>query len=159
MIRPLHPEDIPALLTLNNAHATELSWQDPGMFNRLLEAASFVRVAADASAFLVAMDEQAAYQGRHFQWFKARYDRFLYIDRVVVAVERRGDGTARALYAALFDHAKVQGRTRLCCEVNVEPPNPASARFHTKLGFHPVGRSMPLDGGKVVDYLVKDAWT
>ena len=156
MIRALRPEDLPPLLALNNAHATELSWQDPGAFGRLLHAASFVRVACDGEALLVAMGEHAAYQGLHFRWFKARYDRFLYIDRVVVALDRRGRGVAGALYAALAAHAEAQGCPRLCCEVNTRPPNPASMRFHAAQGFENAGSSVMSDSGKTVAYLVRE---
>ena len=32
------------------------------------------------------------------------------------------------------------GHTVLCCEINVDPPNVASDRFHGAFGFEEVGR-------------------
>ncbi|TIP69850.1 MAG: GNAT family N-acetyltransferase, partial [Mesorhizobium sp.] len=71
----------------------------------------------------------------NFLWFRERYPRFVYVDRVVVAGEARGRGHARRLYEDLFDHALRAGQTIVTCEVNAEPPNPASDAFHAALGF------------------------
>lgn len=147
---------MPALLALNNAHATELSPHDAGSFAALLQAASFVLVAEGAAALLVAMDQDAWYDSHNFRWFKDRYERFMYIDRVVVAPEARGCGAGRALYGALTAHAAARGHVPLCCEVNVAPPNPASACFHAALGFAEVGRAVLPNRNKEVAYLVRE---
>jgi predicted GNAT superfamily acetyltransferase len=42
----------------------------------------------------------------------------------------------------------------LCCEVNLEPPNPGSLRFHQSIGFVEVGRLGTADT-KMVQLLVK----
>jgi predicted GNAT superfamily acetyltransferase len=42
----------------------------------------------------------------------------------------------------------------ICCEVNLDPPNPASDAFHASLGFHEIG-SAAMSNGKVVRYLTK----
>ncbi len=49
--------------------------------------------------------------------------------------EARGRGVARALYEAVFADARAAGLPLVCCEVNVEPPNPVSDAFHAALGF------------------------
>ena len=49
-----------------------------------------------------------------------------------------------------------EGRERLVCEINSEPPNPQSDAFHRKLGFH-AGRSQVLEGkGKTVRYWARE---
>jgi predicted GNAT superfamily acetyltransferase len=53
-------------------------------------------------AFLLAFEQTDDYDGIHFKWFQSRYDRFLYVDRVVVAEEHRSHGHGRKLYADLF---------------------------------------------------------
>jgi predicted GNAT superfamily acetyltransferase len=40
------------------------------------------------------------------------------------------------LYADLFKRAKQLGQTRIVCEVNSQPPNPLSDKFHAAQGFH-----------------------
>lgn len=143
--------DLPALLALNNTHAVELSWQEPAAFAQLLECACFVRSIGGADALLVAFDQDAAYDNANFAWQKARYPRFVYIDRVVVAAHARGRGLARMLYAELSAWALAQGHERLVCEINADPPNPGSVAFHQGLGFRPVGEAQ-LGNGKTVSY-------
>jgi hypothetical protein len=46
------------------------------------------------------------------------------------------------------------GYTRVCCEVNVEPPNPGSDAFHANLGFEEIGRAFVPEREKTVRYLV-----
>jgi len=149
--RAITGDDLPALLALNNAHARELSWQEPAAFARLLRQAFFARTCADAQALLIALDQDADYDNPNFAWLSARYRRFVYIDRVVVDARARGKGLARQLYAALAAHARLHGHDCLVCEINADPPNPASVAFHQQLGFRPVGEAR-LDNGKTVTY-------
>lgn len=159
MILPLSLDDLTAdaalrnaVLTLNNAHAVELSFADePRMAMLVREAFLAARIGA-VDALLLAFDEGALYDSVNFQWFQNGFDRFVYIDRVVTAPAARGKGHARALYAYLFAAARAAGHARIVCEVNAEPPNPASAAFHAALGFVPVGEAL-LANGKTVTYL------
>ena len=88
-------------------------------------------------------------------WFRERYPRFVYVDRVVVAAEARGRGHARRLYEDLFDHVRRAGHTIVTCEVNADPPNPASDAFHAALGFSEVGDAVIHGGKKSVRYYAK----
>lgn len=45
--------------------------------------------------------------------------------------------------------------TTLCAEVNVEPPNPDSLRFHQRLGFKVIKKNHEHEPGYVVDFLSK----
>ncbi len=147
--------DEAALLALNNAHAVELSLLSAGRLRQLLAAAFHARVAADGAALLIAFDQGADYDSPNFRWFQARYQRFVYVDRVVVAPAARGRGLARALYADLIAAAAGAGHDRVCCEVNSAPPNPASDAFHAALGFHEVGSAHLADRDKAVRYLIR----
>lgn len=144
--------DVPALLPLNNIHATELSELDASRFTALVGAAFCALRTIDHQAFLVSFDQNAAYDSANFLWFKARYDRFVYVDRVVVARALRGQGIARAFYTALFAQARAAGHERIVCEVNSDPPNPASMAFHTTLGFEIVGAAHLAEKGNFVHY-------
>ena len=44
------------------------------------------------------------------------------------------------------------GHDQIVCEVNSEPPDPASDAFHTALGFREIGRATIHDGRKAVRY-------
>ncbi len=87
------------------------------------------------SAFLLAFDEGAEYDSPNYLWFRRRYPRFVYVDRVAVAQAARGRGHARRLYADLMARAAAADHDVVVCEVNSDPPNPASDAFHATLGF------------------------
>jgi predicted GNAT superfamily acetyltransferase len=142
-----------ALLALNNAHARELSWLEPERLEHLVERAFLARRIGDLDAFLLALDQDAQYDSPNFLWFRARYPRFVYVDRIVVASTARGRGCARRLYRDLFEHAARAGHQRVACEVNISPPNPQSDAFHAALGFVEVGTADVYSGSRTVRYL------
>lgn len=153
---PLTTDVLPAILALNNAHARELSWLEPERLDHLVGQAFLVLRAGEADAFLMTFDQGADYDSENFLWFRARYPRFVYVDRVVVADRARGRGLARRLYEALFDKARAAGHTLVTCEVNADPPNPASDAFHAALGFAEVGQAALKGGEKTVRYFARE---
>ena len=146
--------DLNSLIALNNSHAVELSWVEKPQFENLILRAVYARGVAPAKAFLIAFDQTALYENVNFLWFRARYESFIYVDRIVVDPTFRGQGAARALYEDLFKLARSQRHSLIVCEVNLDPPNPASDVFHQRLGFNQVGESL-IPSGKRVQYLAK----
>lgn len=144
-----------ALLALNNEHAQELSWLTSERLTHLVRQAFFARRIDHADAFLFAFDQAADYDSPNFLWFRDRYPRFVYVDRIVVAASARGRGLARLLYRELFEQASRAGHIQIVCEVNSEPPNPASDAFHAALGFVEVGSAAIHGGAKTVRYLLR----
>jgi uncharacterized protein len=153
------PSDIPeelldVLLALNNAHAAELSPLDANALRALLGHAFYARRIGEMEALLIALDEtHPTYASPNYLWFRERRSRFVYVDRVVVAESARGKGHARQLYADLIEHATAAGHDCIVCEVNSDPPNPASDAFHQALGFRQVGIAAIHGGAKTVRYL------
>jgi len=141
------------LLALNNAHARELSWLEPERLRQLVEEAFLAKRIGDVDAFLLAFDQDARYDSPNFLWFRARFPRFVYVDRIVVASSARGRGCARCLYDDLFEIAVRAGHERVVCEVNSKPPNPSSDAFHAALGFVEVGTASVYEGSRTVRYL------
>ena len=144
------------LIALNNAHAQELSWLEPDRLRHLVAEAFAARRIGEVDGLLVAFDQDADYDSPNFLWFRSRLARFVYVDRVVVAHEARGRGLARRLYEDLFERSSVAGHTKIVCEVNSIPPNPASDAFHAALGFEPMGSGSIHGGQKTVRYLARD---
>jgi len=143
------------LLALNNAHARELSWLEAERLEYLVGEALLARRIGELDAFLLAFDQDARYDSPNFVWFRARYPRFVYVDRIVVAPAARGRGCARRLYNDLFQHTVRIGHDRVVCEVNQDPPNPVSDAFHAASGFVEVGTANIYDGSRTVRYLLK----
>jgi predicted GNAT superfamily acetyltransferase len=142
-----------AVLALTTAHARELSWLAPERLQYFVAHAFAARKIGAVDAFLLAFDQDAPYDSPNFLWFRARYPRFVYVDRVVVATAARGRGLARTLYRDLFDQAARAGHERVVCEVNSRPPNPESDAFHAAHGFVEVGRASVHNDSKDVRYL------
>ena len=148
-------QHIPAVLALNNAHPAEVSVLDEAGLRALLVQAIYAPVIGGVDAFMVVLDQAAEYASPNFAWCRARYPRFAYVDRLVVAPAARGRGLARRMYAGLFQMAAEAGHTIVLCEVNQEPPNPASDALHQALGFQPVGTATVYGGSRTVEYLAR----
>jgi uncharacterized protein len=149
--------DEAAILALNAAHVTETSPLTAAQLHALIGQAFHVGLRVRGrDAFLIALDQDGISASPNFRWFKSRYERFVYIDRVIVSPKRRGRGIARELYQELFAAAAAAGHALVGCEVNLDPPNPASDAFHEALGFGEIGRATLYGGEKVVRYLVKE---
>lgn len=156
LIQPLTEADYSAVLALNAAHTLETGPLDREELADIIDQAFYAReVGGGADAFLIAMDQDAAYESPNFDWFKARYPRFLYVDRIIIASHARRRGLARGLYEDLFVQARRGGHEIVACEVNIDPPNPASDALHAALGFEEVGQAVIYGGAKVVRYFVR----
>jgi predicted GNAT superfamily acetyltransferase len=144
-----------AVLALNNAHARELSWLELPALRAIVAQAFYAKAVGDLDAFLLALDHTAVYDSPNYAWFKARYARFIYVDRIAVAVSARGRGFARLLYEDLFAAARAAEFDLIVCEVNAVPPNPGSDAFHAALGFREIGRADLPGRHKTVRYLAR----
>ncbi|HEY1838173.1 MAG TPA: GNAT family N-acetyltransferase [Rhizomicrobium sp.] len=142
-IRDAGRSDWPTILALNEEAVHFLSPMDEALLAKFAEAARYLRVIDEdgaLAAFLLAFRKGDDYAGTNFAWFAARFDDFLYVDRVVVAPAFRGRKLADVLYDDLETFARGTGVSRLTCEVNIAPPNPVSLRFHARRGFREVGQ-------------------
>ena len=154
VVRTFESDASAVLLHLNNAHAEDLSPLSAATMMRVVDHAFFAGRIGEADAFLIALDQDADYDSPNFLWFREQFERFVYVDRIAVAPAARGRGLAKALYAALIAEAHAAGHDRVVCEVNAEPPNPASDGLHAALGFVAAGAAS-LAVGKTVRYYVR----
>jgi uncharacterized protein len=158
LLRPATDADLPAILTLNQGSVPEVTPITLEALGVLVAAAPHVKVVerqGSVVAVLIGLDERARYDSPNFLWFKERYDRFFYVDRVMVAPGARGVGVGTQLYADVEAHARQAGYPVLTCEVNSRPLNVPSMAFHRKAGFLPVGTLESPAGDKAVTLLVK----
>lgn len=153
ILRDAQQADFDAILALNAGEVDKTSPMDAERLAHLHDIAGHRRVAVVDGAvagFVLAMRSGAAYHNDNFRWFSARYPRFLYVDRIVVSSVFSGRGIGSALYDDLLDAARRNADAHVVCEYNIEPPNPASAKFHRKYGFAEVGMLAHPDTGKRV---------
>lgn len=141
LVREATDADHAIVLAMNNAATPNVNALDPAPWAWLVAHTLHYRVAEDAegiAGFLLCVPSGLSYWSQNYAWFTARFEHFLYMDRVVVAERARNRGVGTALYDDL--HAAAQGRwPRITLEVNLRPPNPGSQRFHERLGYQPIG--------------------
>ena len=118
------------------------------------EILNVVEVDGVVEAFILTVREGQKYDSVNYRWFADQYDKFLYIDRVVVSVEMHRKGFGRGLYRSVLEHAKETGVPYVAAEIDINPPNPGSLIFHEKFGFKEVGKQSVYDGKKVVSLQV-----
>ncbi len=146
MIRRYDETDAEAVLALNAACVPEVGPMDADKLAGFADWAPYFKVVEQdgaIAAMLVGLGEDAPYGSPNFGWFADRYPLFAYIDRVAVTEARRGAGWGPALYRDFEQWAIDNQKPMLCAEVNVEPPNPRSLRFHEIFGFESVEHVEP----------------
>ncbi len=153
--RPIGADTRAAVLELNNRHVEQLSYLDLDRLENLVSMAFYARQIGAADAFMISFDQDAKYGSPNFLWLQRKFRRFVYVDRIVVAASARGRGLARVLYGELFAAALEKGHDTICCEVNAEPPNPASDALHAALGFQVVGHQTLAASQKTVRYYAR----
>jgi uncharacterized protein len=156
-IRNADARDFAAIVVLNETEVSHTSPMDASRLADLHALAGYHKVAcidSRVAAFLLAMPQRCGYRNDNFEWFSARLDTFLYVDRIVVDRSCRGSHLGTLLYEDLFDHARRIGIATIACEYNIVPPNEPSRRFHDAFGFSEVGRQWLGDGAKQVSMQV-----
>ena len=156
-LRDAAPADFACICALNLAEVVHTSPMDEARLAVLAGLSCWFRVGCidgEVSAFLLAMRDGVRYENDNYQWFAARYPRFIYVDRVVVSPACRGMGMGRLLYEELFRHARDAGIPQVACEYNLVPPNEASRRFHDGFGFSQQGTQWLANGSKQVSLQV-----
>jgi uncharacterized protein len=154
MIRDAKTADFPAILGLNLEMEQYLSPLDEELLSSLHAVAVYHRVIEtkrdEVAGFLLALREGADYSSVNYLWFAERYLQFLYVDRVVVSAAQRGKRLGQLLYDDLFAFARAKRVAAITCEFDIDPPNEASRRFHSRFGFREVGTQWVAGGKKRV---------
>lgn len=157
-IRDVGPASVSTVHAMNENALPHVNSMRPAYFRAQVDRDGYFRAVYAGErpvAFLLAMTEAADYDSLNFLWFREHYDRFVYIDRIVVDAAHRRHGHGLALYEDLAQWAS--GRTpRLACEVNIRPPNEPSMRFHQAQGFVPVGTQDTDGGRKTVSLMIRE---
>lgn len=158
LIRDVSEHELDAVLALNNAAGRSILPMNRDQLGFFFDCAAYFRVGLIDGAlagFLIALTEDADHASANFRWFKQRFERFLYIDRIVIAKGHRGAGLGRIFYADLQSFAEVRS-PRIACEVFLEPGNDIALLFHGTYGFSEVGQQVMPEVERRVSLLTKD---
>jgi predicted GNAT superfamily acetyltransferase len=161
--RNIEIADLARVLEINNANTpgvSELTMTElEADLSHALHALTIENESGEVCAFCVTFAPDAPDAGDNHEWFAERYESFVYLDRIAIDSNHQNRGLGALLYQAVEQHMLDSAKhSLLCCEVNLEPPNPGSLRFHSRIGFTEVGQHSPQQG-YVVSLLLKDTTT
>ena len=157
--RNIEIADLVRVLEINNANTpgvSELTFAElESDLNNSLHALVIDNERGDVCAFCITFDPNAPDAGANHQWFAERYKSFVYLDRIAIDSNHQNRGLGALLYQAVEQRMLDSSEySLLCCEVNLEPPNPGSLRFHKRIGFSECGVQSTAPG-YAVTYLQK----
>ena len=158
IIRDVREHELDLVLALNNAAGPGILPMDAGKLRSFWENADYFRVAEKdglLAGFLVGLSQDSAHDSPNFLWFRERYPKFLYIDRIVIASTRRGAGVGRVFYGDVQSFAEVRV-PRLAAEVFLEGNSHPALLFHGSFGFREVGQHVMAGPGLRAAMLVKE---
>ena len=149
--RNIEIADLVRVLEINNANTpgvSELTFAElESDLNNSLHALAIDNERGDVCAFCITFDPNAPDAGANHHWFAERYKSFVYLDRIAIDSNHQNRGLGALLYQAVEQRMLDSSEySLLCCEVNLEPPNPGSLRFHQRIGFTEVGQHSPQQG-------------
>ena len=137
----LSTSDIDAMWAINEQGLPGTGKVTKEEIAKLLEFSSFSVGANDQNellGFVICLPPKTGYGSLNYAWFNEHYDSFVYVDRIAVSEKHRNKGVGSALYNHVVTYSKRHG-VPVAAEVNREPPNPGSMRFHHRFGFEEVG--------------------
>ena len=149
--RNIEIADLARVLEINNANTpgvSELTFTElESDLNNSLHALAIDNEQGDVCAFCITFDPTAPDAGDNHRWFAERYKSFVYLDRIAIDSNHQNRGLGALLYQSVEQQMLCSAEhSLLCCEVNLEPPNPGSLRFHQRIGFAEVGQHSPQQG-------------
>lgn len=143
------PSDFSYILEENRDNVEFLSPMDEDRLLKLAEMSDVILIAEvenRPAGFLIAFREGTEYDSENYKWFEKNYERFLYVDRIVVNEKFRKCGIGKKLYNQIFEEAMKAGICYVTAEVDLVPYNGQSLKFHSTMGFKEVGEQTVRNG-------------
>ena len=148
VVRNILSTDVTRVLEINNANTpgvSELTLSELETdIKNCLHALAIDNEHGEVCAFCITFAPDAPDAGTNHQWFAERYKSFVYLDRIAIDSNHQNRGLGALLYQSVEQQMlNSSEHSLLCCEVNLEPPNPGSLRFHHRIGFTEIGQYSP----------------
>ena len=137
----LSSSDLRQIWTINQENIPEVGdVPDLDRLNKLINWSSHVIVVrkSDIVGFILLMREKEDYDSLNYDFYNSQGVPFLYVDRIAISKNHRRKGLGRLIYQKTFEIAK-ELDVMTCCEVNTQPRNDPSLKFHKSFGFEEVG--------------------
>ena len=154
IVRNIEIADVARVLEINNSNTpgvSELTLSELETdIENCLHALAIDNEHGEVCAFCITFAPDAPAAGVNHQWFAERYASFVYLDRIAIDPTYQNLGLGVLLYQSVEQQMIASAQhSLLCCEVNLEPPNPGSLRFHHRIGFTEVGQHSPQQNYRV----------
>jgi predicted GNAT superfamily acetyltransferase len=133
-LRPIRQHDFDTIIELNQNALEGVGQLDHEGLALLVKQADQALVCeddGDVAGFVITLPPGSVYDSSRYDWFEARFDDYVYLDRIVVGREHRRKGIASRLYDA------VEGDLPVALEVY--DTNEPSLEFHRRRGYLEVG--------------------
>jgi predicted GNAT superfamily acetyltransferase len=148
IVRNIEITDVARVLEINNANTpgvSELTMSELETdIKNCLHALAIDNEHGEVCAFCITFAPDAPDAGANHRWFADRFESFVYLDRIAIDPAYQNLGLGVLLYQSVEQQMIASAQhSLLCCEVNLEPPNPGSLRFHHRIGFTEVGQHSP----------------
>ena len=148
IVRKIESADLTRVLEINNANTpgvSELTLSELETdIENCLHALAIDNEHGEVCAFCITFAPDAPDAGANHRWFADRFESFVYLDRIAIDPTYQNLGLGVLLYQSVEQQMIASAQhSLLCCEVNLEPPNPGSLRFHHRIGFTEVGQQSP----------------
>ena len=140
-IRQLSKSNIESIWKINEDGLPGTGKVSPEEIEALLDFSSLAVGAyfgEELAGFVICLPPKTDYTSLNYAWFNQRYDEFLYVDRIAVGAHYQNQKIGTLLYDFVKRNATENG-IPVTAEVNIQPPNPGSMRFHDRHGFQQVG--------------------
>ena len=140
-IRNLAPANIEAIWAINEQGLPGTGRVSEQEVSDLLQFSSLSVGMFDGNellGFVICLPPRTRYGSLNYQWFNDHYNAFVYVDRIAVSTLHRNQGVGTKLYDAVVAYSK-EKNIPIAAEVNLNPPNPGSIRFHERFNFEQVG--------------------
>ena len=154
IVRNIEIADVARVLEINNANTPgvselTLSELETDIAN-CLHALAIDNEHGEVCAFCITFAPDAPDAGANHRWFADRFESFVYLDRIAIDPTYQNLGLGVLLYQSVEQQMIASAQhSLLCCEVNLEPPNPGSLHFHHRIGFIEVGQHSPQQNYRV----------
>ena len=139
--RPLSQNDVPSMWAINEQGLPGTGQVSEQEVSDLLTL-STLSIGAfredELLGFVLCLSPDVDYGSLNYAWFNNKYNHFIYVDRIAVSLDHRDKGVGSKLYEKVIAYSQ-EKEVPIAAEVNLNPPNPGSMRFHHRFEFEEVG--------------------
>ncbi len=156
-LRDAKRSDIDTIVSINESAIPAVNYVSYNEFEWFFHRKLYFKIAENShgaiSGFLLVLPSGLEYKSLNYKWFSSKYDKFAYIDRIVVMDKFKKNGIGKSLYLDL--EKNISDYELIACEFNIKPPNPTSKKFHESLSYENVGYQLTENETKKVSLMIK----